>query len=108
MLNHTAMKWSKIEGPQQPRLNPVVRVLRRRLPNHVLFAPYAAGAFPSVVPPRVLPSGLGGGGPTDGAKPDGVVPGLGVTAMVGSRLAGSAGRSATGTTGGRIELQRPR
>jgi hypothetical protein len=59
----------------------------RGLPNHVLFAPCAAGTEGAVVPPRVLPSGSGGRDPTDGADPDGVAPGLGVTAMVGSRSA---------------------
>jgi len=63
--------------------------------------PCAAEIEKPVVPPRVLPSGSGGRDPTDGADPDGVAPGLGVTAMVGSRIAGSARRSATGTTGGR-------
>ena len=104
MLNQTK-RWSKIERPQQPRLNPVVRVLRRQLPNHVLFVPCAAGIEWAVVPPRVLLSGSGGRDPTDGADPDGAAPGLGVTARIGSRLTGSARRSTTGTTGGRFELQ---
>src|SRR5882724_7265529 len=100
-----AMKRSEIERPQQPRLNPVVCVLRS--PNHVLFAHCAAGIEWAVVPPRVAPSGSGGRDPTDGADPDGVAPGLGVTAMVGSRIAGSARRSTTGTTGGKVRIAVP-
>ena len=101
-----------VRGTERPSgLNPVLRVLRRRLPNHVVFAPCAAriewAVVPSVVPPRVLPSGSVGRDPTDGADPDGVAPGLGVTAMVGSRLAGSTRLSTTGTTAGRFESERP-
>jgi len=100
---------SEIERPQQqPRLNPVLRVLRRRLPKYVLTAPDAARIdgtpVASVVPMFVLPSGSVGRDPTDGADLDGAAPAHGVTAMAGSRMAGSARHSTTGTTtGGRLE-----
>jgi hypothetical protein len=56
----------------------------------------------------VLPSGSVGRDPTDGADLDGAAPAHGVTAMAGSRMAGSARHSATGTTtGGRLELATP-
>jgi len=95
----------EIERPQQqPILNPVLRVLRRRLPNHVLTARIDGQAVASVVPMCVLPSGSVGRDPTDGADLDGAAPANGVTAMAGSRMAGSARHSTTGTTtGGRLE-----
>jgi hypothetical protein len=83
-----------------------------RLPNHVLTAPDVArtdGApVASVVLMRVLPSGSVGRDPTDGADLDGAAPAHGVTAMAGSRMAGRARHSTTGTTtGGRRELATP-
>ena len=61
----------------------------------------------SVTGQHVLPSGSDGRDPTDGADPDGVAPGLGLTAMAGSRLVGNARRSTAGMAGGSFELQRP-
>lgn len=56
----------------------------------------------------VLPSGSVGRDPTDGADLNGAAPAHGVTAMAGSRMAGSARHSTTGTTtGGRLELATP-
>jgi hypothetical protein len=61
-----------------------------------------------VVPICVPPSGSVGRDPTDGADLEGAAPAHGVTAMAGSRIAGSARHSTTGTTtGGRLELATP-
>src|ERR1700730_10938917 len=89
-----------------------VLLLGRRLSNHVLTAPDAAGldgaAVAPVVPICVPPSGSVGRDPTDGADLEGAAPAHGVTAMTGSRIAGSARHSTTGTTtGGRLELATP-
>src|SRR5450755_979189 len=99
---------SEIERPRQPRLNPALRVPKRRSQNRVLFAPYVAGieraAIPSVVAPRVLPCGSVGPDLTDGADLNGAAPAWGVSAMAGSRMAGGGRHSTTGTTTrGRLE-----
>jgi len=93
---------SEIERPRQPRLNPALRVPKRRSQNCGLFAPYVAGieraAIPSVVAPRVLPCGSVGPDLTDGADMNGAARAWGVSAMAGSRMAGGGRHSTTRTT----------
>lgn len=84
------------------------RVLKRRLPNHLLFIPRAAAIerpeIPSVV--RVELSESNGRDPMFGADPGGTARGLGTAAMAGLMCVGSGRRTSIGMAS-EVESARP-